>query len=298
VTTNPGKLWGPKLAYSAGIVLYGGKDTAGAAVAGSWLFDGTSWQKLCDPCAPGPRVGHGLVADTGRGVVVLFGGKNGQASNDVWELTAGVWKQVSPSGTAPAARSAAFVAYDPLRGRTVVFGGLDGAGARLDDLYEYDGASWYGPLQPTVRPSPRSNAGSAATFVDSRSLTAAARNHVVIFGGEIAPKSAVDDCWAWDGASWTPICTACTQTGRTGGALGYDPATGRLVLVNGWTGSAEISGTQELSGQSWSETTLLPGDRDHSGLAFDSQRNRFVLFGGNGGSCSGNCDETLEYVAP
>ena len=30
----------------------------------------------------------------------------------------------------------------------------------------------------------------------------------------------------------------------------------------------------------------------------NSVRNRFVNYGGNGPSCAGNCDETLEYVAP
>ena len=299
VATNPGKLWGPKLTYvpsTGGVLLYGGKDTAGAAVALSWLFDGTSWQKLCDPCPPGPRVGHGLVTDAKRGVVVLFGGKNGTASNDVWELTAGVWKQVTPQGTPPAARHSAFVAYDPIRGRTVIFGGADGAGTRLDDVYEYDGASWSGPLEPTVRPSPRLNGGSAATFVEGSAIAATARDRVVIFGGEVASKVTTDDCWAWDGASWTAVCTACTQKARTGAALGYDPATGRLVLVNGY-GPGEIAGTVEL-GQAWTQTSLVPGNRDHSGIAFDTQRNRLVLYGGNGSSCSGNCDETLEFVAP
>lgn len=301
ITTNPGKLWGPKLAYQAAtgnVVLYGGRDSTKAPVALTWVYNGTSWQKLCDPCPPGPREGHGLVADDKRGVVVLFGGKDATTPhNEIWELAAGVWKQVTPSGTPPSARWGAFVAHDPLRGRTVVFGGRDAGGNRLDDLHEYDGTAWHGPLIPAVRPSSRSNAGSAATFADGRALPAATRNRVVVFGGETA-SGMLDDCWAWDGASWTPVCTTCTQTARTGAALGYDPATGRLVLVNGWTGSAEIPGTWEHQGQSWAETTTLPGTRDHSGLAFDTVRNRFVLYGGNGDSCSGNCDDTLEYVAP
>jgi hypothetical protein len=301
VTSSPGKLWGPMLAYQAAtgkVVLYGGRASSTTFFSHTWVYDGTGWQELCDPCPPGPRTGHGLVADVKRGVVVLFGGKDTTTSyNEIWELASGAWQQATPSGTPPAARSGAFVAYDSLRGRTVVFGGRDADGKRLDDLFEYDGAAWHGPLAPAVRPSVRHNDGRGAAFADGRALSATARNRVVIFGGEDA-SGKLDDCWAWDGSSWTPVCTSCTQTGRTGAALGYDPATGRLVLVNGWTGSEELAGTLEHDGQTWSESSTLPGALDHAGLAFDAGRNRFVYYGGNGPACSGNCGETLEYVAP
>jgi hypothetical protein len=301
VTTKPEKLWSPKAVYqgtTGKVLLYGGTDPSQAAVAEMWSYDGTSWTKLCDPCPPGPRVGHGMVWDEKRDVVVLFGGKGPALKNDIWELSGGVWKQVTPAGTGPTVRWGAFMAYDPLRERTVVFGGLAAGSVRMDDLYEYDGASWYGPYLPTVRPAGRTSYGSSATFAGGNALASAARNRVVIFGGETASQITADDCWAWDGTSWTPICTTCTQTARTGAALGFDPATGRLVLVNGWTGTEEIAGTFENLGQAWIQTTPLPDKNDHSSLAFDTKRNRFVLVGGNGESCGGNCDETLEYIAP
>lgn len=302
VAAKPDKLWSPKAVYQATtgkVLLYGGTDPSQAAVAKMWSYDGTTWTKLCDPCPPGPRVGHGMVWDAKRDVVVLFGGKDAALMNDVWELTAGVWQQVTPAGTAPSVRWGAFMAYDPLRDRSVVFGGLATGSVRMDDLYEYDGTSWYGPFLPTIRPAGRTNYGSSATFAAGTALAVAARNRVVIFGGETASGVNADDCWSWDGASWTQICTACTQAGRSGAALGFDSATGRLVLVNGWTGTAELAGTFEHTGQGWVQTTALPGKNDHSAMTFDTARNRFVLVGGHGELCgSVNCDETLEYVAP
>jgi hypothetical protein len=301
VTAKPDKLWSPKAVYQGStgkVLLYGGTDPSQAVVAKMWSYDGTTWTKLCDPCPPGPRVGHGMVWDAKRDIVVLFGGKGPALMNDLWELTAGVWQQLTPAGTGPSVRWGVYMAYDPLRDRTVVFGGLATGSVRMDDLYEYDGASWHGPFLPTVRPAGRTNYGSPATFADGTALAVAARNRVVIFGGEILSGVNADDCWAWDGTSWTPICTACTLTPRSGAALGFDPATGRLVLVNGWSGTGEIAGTFERMGQGWVQTTTLPDKNDHSAMVFDTARNRFVLIGGNGPSCGGNCDETLEYVAP
>jgi hypothetical protein len=299
---NPGRLFGPKLIYreaANSVLLYGGNDPAKVPVAEAWTYDGEDWHKLCGPCPPGPRVGHGFVLDRKRGVAVLFGGNDGTApSNDIWELEAGVWSAASPAGTPPSPRSGAYVAYDPVRARTVVFGGIDGGGKRLNDVYEYDGASWHGPFKPATRPSPRQSSGSSATFVGAGGLAPAMREQVVIFGGEVATKTTVDDCWAWDGAGWTRICTTCTGTARVGVALGHDPSTGRLVVVNGWTGTAGIAGTIEAAGLSWSQTTTLPSMRDNSGLVFDVARDRFVLYGGNGKPCAGNCDETLEYAFP
>lgn len=301
VVTKPPKVWGCKAVYQGStgkVLLYGGTDSQ-VSVAQMWSYDGTDWQKVCDPCPPGPRVGHGMVWDASRDVVVLFGGKDGTTlMNDVWELSGGTWKQVTPAGTGPSVRWGAYMAHDPVRGRTVVFGGLAAGSVRKDDLYEYDGTSWYGPYLPAVRPAGRTNYGNGATFAGAQALVASARNRVVIFGGETASKVTADDCWAWDGTSWTVLCTACTQTPRTGAALGYDPATGRLVVVNGWTGSNELAGTYEQLSQFWAQTTPLPGARDHSAMTFDVKRNRFVLYGGNGPGCGGDCDETLEYVAP
>jgi hypothetical protein len=304
VPTNPGRLYGPKLTYDsvAGeIVLYGGDDGS-APVAQMWTYNGTGWTQRCNPCAPGPRLFHGLVFDESRGVLVLFGGTDGtSALGDLWEYSGGTWKQIVFTG-GPTARELVFMAYDRTRKRTVIFGGIDVNGTLSNAVYEYDGKAWYGPLAPTGAPGPRQNSGSGATFADWRALVPAMRDRVVIFGGgsTTGDDAPVDECWAWDGASWTSICTSCTKTPRMAAALVYDPITGRAVSINGWGGDGvwEIAGTIEHFGANWLGSSQLPGDRDTPGAAFDVKRNRIVSYGGNGGSCGGNCNETLEFIAP
>jgi len=297
--TNPGRLYAPQLAYwsvEEKVLLYGGRKADSTLSAEMWTYDGETWERLCSDCPPGPRLGHSLVLDETRDVIVLFGGQTGSGlSNDLWEFEGGAWHEVTPTGTPPSPRLGAFMAFDPVRGRTVLFGGLEQGDTRVDDLFEYDGSAWYA-LTPDPRPLARKTYGSSAAFVDADALAVDMRNRVVICGGDVAGGTMVDECWAWDGADWTRTCTACTGTARGGAVLGYDPTYGRLVMANGWTGTASIAGTVEHDADSWVKTSSLPTARDNSGIAYDPARDRFVVYGGNAPSCAGACDETLEYV--
>src|SRR5207245_2328982 len=84
--------------------------------------------------APTPGGGHHL--DSG----VLFGGGNLAGSmGDTWEWDGVRWTQVASTGPAP--RSATAMAYDELRGKAVLFGGVTDQSAMLQDTWE-----WTGPI--------------------------------------------------------------------------------------------------------------------------------------------------------
>jgi len=94
-----------------GIVLFGGisgPDGGGARTAfdDSWVFDGTRWTQRQD-IGPAPRWGHGLVRDSERGTLVLFGGANGLAGDPGTREFADTWEHVetesapSPPGSGP-----------------------------------------------------------------------------------------------------------------------------------------------------------------------------------------------------
>jgi len=70
---------------------------------------------------------------------------------------------------------------------------------------------------------------------------------------------------------------------------------GEILLVGGWSGTNEIAGTMRWTGSSFTGHSMFPGNRDSVGLAYDVSRQVVVLFGGNGGSCNGDCSETWEY---
>ena len=50
------------------------------------------------------------------------------------------WVQLSP-GSSPPARSYLAMAYDPVSGKIIMFGGFDGVGY-LNDTWTFDGVTW------------------------------------------------------------------------------------------------------------------------------------------------------------
>ena len=95
----------------------------------------------------------GMVFDTGIGKIVLFGGRD-QALNRLaytWEYDGSNWTQRTIA-TPPPAREGPGMAFDPTRGRTVLFGGF-GGGGNLGDTWELDGTGW--TMRSNSGPTPR-----------------------------------------------------------------------------------------------------------------------------------------------
>ena len=78
---------------------------------------------------PVKRLESAMAYDVSRGVLTLFSGTAqgfGAYSivGDTWERQNGVWRQHVPA-TSPPARRAHALAHDPIRRKTVLFGGTD-----------------------------------------------------------------------------------------------------------------------------------------------------------------------------
>jgi hypothetical protein len=80
-------------------------------------------------------------------VTLLFGGSSPpfEHRDATWTFDGERWRQQAVA--APPARSMHALAYDPTRGRLVLFGGLGQAGP-LDDLWEWDGERWSAVRRP------------------------------------------------------------------------------------------------------------------------------------------------------
>ncbi|MFK7740008.1 MAG: kelch repeat-containing protein [Planctomycetota bacterium] len=125
-------------------VLYGTQ--SGSTFAGgdeTWEYDGTTWTQVTTATTPPGLETPAMEYDKGRGVVVMFGGWNGQTGtlfDTTWEYDGGDWTQVA-TATTPPPRYRAASCYDDARGRMVVYGGF-GSGTALQDTWEYDGNDW------------------------------------------------------------------------------------------------------------------------------------------------------------
>lgn len=209
-------------AARARIVLFGGASSSypfPTTVHGdTYEWDGATWtQAVVGQPGPSPRMGHGMAYDSVRNRVVLFGGTDATqgasaTTADTWEYDGVAWLQRSPLQSPPP-RYAHAMAFDPLRGRTVLHGGY---APDLDDAtWEYDGTTWTQAVGPT--PSPRARHAMAFDV---------ARGALVLTGGSEG------DFWQRVGTVWTRA-TATTPSPRHFGRIAYDSARQRMVLFGG-----------------------------------------------------------------
>jgi hypothetical protein len=189
----------------------------------TWEWDGNDWTQVSAD-GPSPRHLHAAAYDSARGVTVLFGGTGlgefWEIYGDTWEWNGNTWARVSTEGPSPRYEHA--LAYDSVRGVTVLFGGWDGS-AYYGDTWELGGNGW--TLVSTDGPCPRRGHGMA---YDS------ARGVTVLFGGDNAPPgnhSYLGDTWEWDGNDWTQVSTDGPSPRRT--TLAYDSARRVTVLFGG-----------------------------------------------------------------
>jgi hypothetical protein len=142
-TTSPqGGRFQNQLVYDAAarkIVLFGG-----AKGNETWTFNGSSWTQLFPAKSPPPRDLAAVAFDARTGDVVLFGGLagNGDAAlGDMWSFNGSTWTQVK-SKSGPPALYGARMAYDPLLGKVVFFGGRPFSGNYSSATYTFDGVTW------------------------------------------------------------------------------------------------------------------------------------------------------------
>ncbi|HEX5058757.1 MAG TPA: kelch repeat-containing protein [Kofleriaceae bacterium] len=173
-------------------------------------------------------------------------------------------------------RSGHMAAYDSDRKRVVVFGGADANGA-TDDLWERDTDGAWTQIDIT-RPSSR--AYGAMAYDPVRKVT-------VLFGGASKLGTLLRDTWEYDGTSWKQITPPTSPTGRAYSAMVFDPIRQRITLVDGLDGvdvpaSGLVADVWQYDGTTWTQltTTGTPPPRRAHALAWDTARQRLVMFGG------------------
>jgi hypothetical protein len=185
------------------IIVFGGHDHTASFndvwQLAEWATNLTQLQPIGTP--PSARFGHTAIYDPGSQRMIVFGGDDGTASSDLWQLTLGAiprWTQLLPSGTAPSARRNHSAIYDPNANRTIVFGGT--SGAPLGDLWSLalTGAPEWVQMAPSGS-APSARFGHSAVFVPGQ-------NAVYVFGGRAISDQ--NDLWKPrcrrppPGASW------------------------------------------------------------------------------------------------
>lgn len=148
--------------------------------------------------------------------------------------------------------------------------------------------SWV-KLTPTSPPSAR-RAGAMA--FDST------QNRLLAYGGIVpGPATITSETWSWNGTVWTLLNPPGGAPPRWGHQMVRITSINRLLTFGGR--SPTISGlandTYQWTGTAWTlvPTPVSPTARFRYGMAYDSLRNRVVLFGGR--TLAGDASDTWEF---
>ena len=197
------------------------------------------------------------------------------------------WTQIT-TASSPSARRDHSMAYDSARGKVVLFGGEDSnpPWMSLNDTWEYDGVTWT-QISPASSPGIRSG---------HKMVYDSVRGKVVLFGGCCDATGFPNDTWEYDGVDWTQAPPGWGPSGREGHAMVYDSVRGKVVMFGGYDGGFP-NDTWEYghtpNGVYWTQVTTAssPSARYLHAMAYDSARQKVVMFGGN----VGVVNDTWEY---
>ncbi|MDC0667861.1 Kelch repeat-containing protein [Nannocystis radixulma] len=189
----------------------------------------------------------------------------------------------------------AAMAYDPLAGEVVLFGGYPDSGFNppLAETWTYEGSAW---TQRTPAHSPTARAGHTMVWDPAHS-------QIVLYGGhdELA-QTVMADLWAWDGSDWTELPSAGGPGARHHHAATWNPVLGRMMVFGGWPdpgypnldGSAQLWSYDPGSG-AWQQHEDAPVGIGASQIAHDGARDRIIMFGGRSGTLGNSYYETYEW---
>jgi len=283
--TSPPRLTFPKMAHDSvreRVVVHG-------AAGSTWEYDGTTWIEAMPSASPPGRWAFAIAYDAARERIVLFGGAHLSVPEilaDTWEYDGTTWTEATPAAS-PSPRTGHAMAYDETRRRLVLFGGGYSYVGFLD-TWEYDGTTWTG-MRSDVLPEPV--VGHAMAYD-------AARERVVLFGGRREDTTLSCGTWEYDGTGWTEVVPDTSPPARFGHAMAYDAARARVVMFGGQGDRGDLGDTWEYDGTTWTQTAdarlvvTSPAARSFHAMAFDSARERVVLFGGS------DFTDTWEYIGP
>jgi len=310
-----------------------GIDSVGATAAPWAASDAgaASWRHLAIAYTLTPRMGAAMAYDSARGRTVMFGGSSLAADCDdtlgstcagPWEWDGVRWTQITPQDPEgdgnPLPTTGAAMVFDSVRNVVVMFGG-DASLANPDPLrpalWEWNGVSWARRCDGV----PASDTcGSALPPARTRHAMAfdSLRGQVIVFGGCTSSGCAggdLSDTWEWDGSLWQKRCDGVPASdvcpthpiGREGAAMAFDPYRGKTTLNGGlWTSWPYPLETWEWDGSTWErrcdgspvgDTCTEPVFRYMHGMAFDEQRRKIVMFGGQSGYSQPSAADVWEW---
>jgi hypothetical protein len=306
--SNPPAMHSHSMSYDSTLnktVLFGGNTSISGEEGDFWAWNGESWERLT-PVIPGggelpPQSSGVLLADPMRRQMLILGDKplvNGDPhfGPDFWVCDMYECELRDPT-IIPQPESACQMAcaYDPVRSRLVMHGGVNIHGVKLNDTWEWRGDRWEQVPMEDTQPGEK---------------PAAANNAAMVFDGQkellYADAGYVDQLWSFDGEHWLeqqlvdPSADGAPDP-RLDNYAAWDSTRHRLVMFFGNYAMSgpetwELGLVQESPGtlpDSYDWECVEPSDPEADGdpdkrlglaMAYDASREKIVMHGGAYGS--------------
>ena len=301
----PSARTGAGLAYDPvrkSLILYGGADSSGMnPYDETWEWDSSRrWTQLKTTSSPGGLFDHGMVTDTTRNKILLFGGINtsmmkppvgggpvrNPISNEVWEWDGSTmtWTDRTPTATTnvPSGRQNPIMAYDEGRQKLFLYDGLSNGASTMSSFWEWDpvSAGW------TARDTGDTLNYGYYNYVAYDSI----RKREVILPDSQKSSSSSQQTWELDakGPTWYVRTLASTPGTRYGTAMAFDKARGVVVLFGGET----TTGMAVANTDTWEYSVANLGNGEGCTTAFASSCTSGFCVDGvccEAAACSGAC---------
>lgn len=239
--------------------------------ADTWEWDGVKWTQLD---APGPSSAQpcSMVTDRKTRKIVLYVGPE----RTTWEWDGSNWSKLEAQ---PSPRTYQAMAADPVRGRTILFGGRDSVkpAQALRDTWEWDPQGKWSRPSPAASPSARYGHTLVHDPNTGNDVLFGGTNSTVYFG----------DTWIWNGTIWSDAQTTTGPSLRSSHAMVAGKAGSPLVLFGGGDKTTLFGDTWGWRNAGWTQlATTGPSPRTGHAMVYDAAHDRTVLFGGYDGSKS------------
>ena len=167
------------------------------------------------------------------------------------------------------------VSWKDSSGNAYVFGGYNST-SFLNDLWRFNGTSWYPVTNAGTPPSGRRG---AVAWTDNA-------GNAYVFGGD-NDTSYLNDLWKFNGTSWSEVTNAGTPPSVRYGAVAWTDNAGNAYVFGGDNGTSYLNDLWRFNGTSWSEVTNAgtpPSVRFGAVAWTDNTGNAYVFGGYNGGT--------------
>lgn len=278
------------------------------------LWNGANWTPLPPNVRP-RHVGAVLAADPARSRLVAFGTNPTTGTAETHEWNGTTWSLQSPANSPPP-RQAPAMAFDPIAGEVLLFGGRTPSGTLQDGWY-WDGTDWApaagAPPLPPVGDHPRlflDRVRGALVLLDRY---VGDRDFVRTAGGwsalSVEPyvgsmivhdvlnsrlvKHDAPNTYSWDGNTWSRIATGGPSARSAPAAV--DLGLSSLVVFGGRSSTLPqqvLGDTWTLTGTQWTQQVVggAPPARAQHALVMHAATASVILFGGLDSSGAGLAD--------